>query len=243
MVGYDPRDPTSLRQAPISAAAEATSSSAGLRLGIPRQWDFDLYDSAVEQATRAATEALVADGATLVEVELPHSSHAHAIGWTIMYAEFASLHEVTYDRIGDYGEGMTRQLLVNSQFVSAQDYLRALRARHLIQRDFEAVFAEVDALIVPGPITAAPRLSDKAITVNQRSRAWLEVIARPTLIFNLAGVPALSLPAGTDHNGLPVGIQIVAPPLHDTTCLAVGAAYQRLTDHHLASPAQRLLTP
>jgi aspartyl-tRNA(Asn)/glutamyl-tRNA(Gln) amidotransferase subunit A len=237
MAGDDPRDPTSSREDPGAYLRALEAGVKGLRLGLPTEWFFEICDPRVETAARAAASALADEGAEVVEVSLPHAHLSDAIGWTIMYAEFASLHEVTLHRLSEYGQGMTRQLLTNSQFVSAQDYLRALRARHLLQSDLEAVFDQVDALITPGPISAAPRLDDMALVVDGQAYSWVDVVARPTLIFNLTGVPALSVPSGFTEEGLPVGIQIAARPFDEATCFRVGHAYQSVTSHHLAVPA------
>jgi aspartyl-tRNA(Asn)/glutamyl-tRNA(Gln) amidotransferase subunit A len=173
-------------------------------------------------------------GASVVEVQIPHAQHADAIGYTIMFAEFASLHEITFNRLSEYG-GMTRQNLANSQFVHASDYLRALRARHLLQRDFEAVFQVADALITPGMAAPAPTL-DMVFTIEGIEKDWSDVAGNMTLVMNVTGVPALSIPSGLTSDGLPMGIQIAARPFGESMCLRIGAAFQRLTSHHLASP-------
>jgi aspartyl-tRNA(Asn)/glutamyl-tRNA(Gln) amidotransferase subunit A len=236
MAGHDPRDPTSAREPVPDWAAALHEGVRGVRLGVPSDWFFDVCDSEVAAATRAAVDVLVGAGATAVEVPLPNARLADTIGWTIMYAEFASLHEVTFDRLDDYGPGMTRQLLASSQFVSAQDYLRSLRARHLLQLDFEAAFEQVDALVVPGICALAPRLDATGLVIDGVEHPWVPTSARTTLIFNLAGIPALSVPAGFGRDGLPLGIQVAARPYAEATCLRVGHAFQELTDHHTSAP-------
>lgn len=235
--GFDPADPTSARAVAGRYVEALSDGVAGLRVGVPTNYFFDICSRDVETATRAAVQALAAAGATIVEVELPHARLSDAIGWTIMYAEFASLHEVTLDRLADYGEGsMSQQLLASSQFVSAQDYLRALRTRHLLQLDFEAAFAQADVVLTPGIVTVAPRLDAAGLDVDGASHPWVPTIARTTLIFNLVGIPVVSVPSGFDGAGLPTGIQIAARPYDEETCLRVAHAYQQLTDHHRVLP-------
>jgi aspartyl-tRNA(Asn)/glutamyl-tRNA(Gln) amidotransferase subunit A len=236
MAGHDPRDPTSSHH-PVGPYADGEADLHGLRIGVPTDWFFEICDPEVTAATRTAIETLAGAGATVVDVALPNAHLADVIGWTIMFAEFASLHEVHLDRLDDYGPGLTRQLLASSQFVSAQDYLRALRTRHLIQSDFEAVFERVDALVTPGIVSAAPRLDAAALEIEGKEYPLIPTVVRTTLIYNLAGVPALSIPAGLNADGLPVGIQIAARPFAEATCFRVADAYQRLTDHHLARPS------
>lgn len=235
MAGYDARDPTSARAGSARYLETLDAGVEGLRLGVPRDWFFDVCDPEVEAAVREAAAVLAGEGAQLVEIDLPHARLADAIGWTIMYAEFASLHEVHLDRLNDFGAGLTRELLASSQFVSAQDYLRALRARHLLQLDLEEAFRQVDALVVPGAIAVAPRFDDWTLMVGQEEHPW-PTIARTTLIFNLAGVPALAVPSGFNREGLPTGLQVAARPFDDATVLRVAHAFQRATEHHLRVP-------
>jgi aspartyl-tRNA(Asn)/glutamyl-tRNA(Gln) amidotransferase subunit A len=169
-------------------------------------------------------------------VPLPSARHSDVIGWTIMYAEYAALHEDTFDRLEDYSAPLSQQILVSSQFVSAVDYARSLRALHLVQRDFEAAFEQVQALVVPGMVGVAPLLADMRFRIGDRGYGWGELVARTTMIFNLAGIPALSLPAGLHSSGLPMGIQVAARPFDETTCFQVGQAYEQATGHHLLAP-------
>lgn len=237
IAGHDSRDPTSLHQGKSDYVDGLDDGVRGLRLGLPRNWFFDLIDPAVDAAVRGAVDALADDGADIVEVEIPACAYSDAVGWTIMYAEYAALHEVTFDRIDEYSTPLSQQLLASSQFISALDYLRALRVLHVIQLDFERAFAEVDALIVPGMAGVAPKNDDLLFSVGEKTFSWGDLVARMTMVFNLTGIPALSLPAGLSDCGLPLGIQIAAPPLSDAVCLRVGHAYQRITSHHSATPA------
>jgi Asp-tRNA(Asn)/Glu-tRNA(Gln) amidotransferase A subunit family amidase len=82
----------------------------------------------------------------------------------------------------------------------------------------------------------APRLDDLAFSVGGSIHAWDDVVARMTLIFNLAGVPALALPAGFSDGGLPLGIQVASRPFDESTCLRLGYALQQCTSYHLAIP-------
>lgn len=235
MAGFDPRDPTS-EGPPVEDYAGALAGGVkGLRVGVPTDWFFDLCDPQIEAATRQALATLAQAGARLVDVPLPNAKLAEPIGWMVMYAECASLHEGTLDRLDDYGKEF-RDFLVAAQFVSAADYLKGLRARHVVQQDFESAFEKVDVLITPGAISVAPRLTDMLSFIGDRGYPWADVISRTTFIFNVTGLPALSIPAGLNREGVPVGIQVVARPFDEATCLRVGHAFQQLTDHHLAVP-------
>jgi aspartyl-tRNA(Asn)/glutamyl-tRNA(Gln) amidotransferase subunit A len=234
--GHDPQDPTSIDVPVDDYAGAAARDLSGVRIALPTNWFFDVCDPEMAAATRQVAAELGDAGAEIVEVEIPHAHLVTAITYTIMFGEFASLHEVTFDRLEEYSAGLTRQLLATSQFVSAKDYLRALRSRHLLQRDFEAVFECADALLTPGTVAAAPG-EDMAFTVGGERLEWGDVVGNMTMVMNLCGVPALSFPSGFTAAGLPLGVQVAARPFDDATCLRIGAAYQRLTDHHRRAPA------
>jgi aspartyl-tRNA(Asn)/glutamyl-tRNA(Gln) amidotransferase subunit A len=235
MAGHDPRDPTSLR-APVDDYAGALREDlAGVRIGVPADWFFAVCDPQVEAATRAAIAVLEDAGAEIVEVALPHAHLTEAIGWTIMYPECASLHEITFDRLEDYDTRFAERL-VACQFVTGADYLHALRARHLLQRDYEAAFERADAIVSPGCPVVAPPLDTMLAEVGDERVPWLDVAARCTMPYNVTGMPALSIPAGLNDRGLPMGISIAARPLDEATCFRVGHAFQSRTRHHTLVP-------
>jgi aspartyl-tRNA(Asn)/glutamyl-tRNA(Gln) amidotransferase subunit A len=235
MAGHDRRDPTSLEAPVDDYLASLRGDLAGVRVGVPTDWFFAVCDPQVEAAAREAIAVLADAGAEIVEVALPHAHLSEAISWTIIYAEAASLHEITFDRLDEYDTRFAERL-VNSQFVTAPDYLRALRARNLVQRDFEAAFEAVDAIVAPGSPVVAPPLDTMLAELGDERVPWLDVCARGTMPYNVTGMPALSIPSGLDDRGLPVGISIAARPLDEATCLRVGHAFQLRTDHHTRVP-------
>lgn len=239
MAGYDARDPTSIQLEPSHTEDSFNVGVKGIRLGVPKDWFFELIDPAVESSTSDALAALEEEGAELVEVRLPNAHLSEAIGWTIIYAEAASMHESTLNRLDEYSAPMTQEFFANAQFVSARDYLKALRTMHVIQSDFQQAFDTVDALVVPGVVATAPRLDDMVFQIDRKPFPWGDVVARLTLIFNIAGLPALAVPSGMTDAGLPVGIQIAAPPLREDTCFRIGHTYQQITSHHLQAPPVR----
>ena len=237
MAGHDHRDPLSLQIPPGHNYLEKIDDGIdGLRLGVPVNWFFDLIDPQVEEATRQATEVLSNQGMEIIEIELENAHLAVPIVYTVIYAEHASLQEENLDRIDEFGPDVGQKTLAAAQFTSALDYLRALRGRHLVQRGLEAAFEQVDAVIVPAVLAPPPLLEDMMFELGEARYAWGEEAARMTAIFNVAGVPALAIPAGTSDEGLPIGIQIAAPPLRDATCLRIGHAYQKATSYHLDVP-------
>lgn len=234
IAGGDPRDP----HAPDVPVADHTGALAlpvaGLRVGVPTSWFFDRLHPEVRAACTEALEVLAGLGCEIVPVDLPGIELAETVGWTIMAAECASYHEITFDRLADYDTTFAERL-TNAQFVTALDYLAAQRYRTVVQRGMDHAFASCDVLFTPASPTTAPRLDDMTVEFGDGTSApWIEVVARCTFPFNVTGMPALVLPAGLSSAGLPIGIQLAARPFDDATCLRVGHAFQRATDHHRA---------
>jgi aspartyl-tRNA(Asn)/glutamyl-tRNA(Gln) amidotransferase subunit A len=237
MAGHDPADPTSATAPVDDYTGRIGAGLDGLRLGVPTDWFFDVCDPQVERATRAAISLLTEHGATAKEVAFPstHLVDLHAMELTIVYAEAASLHEVTFERLREYGPEF-QHLLTRAQFTSAVDYLKALRARHLLQLDFQRAFEEVDAVIVPGGVCVAPRHDHLVAAIGDRERPLIDVVSRPTAVMDIVGVPALTFPAGFDASGLPIGIQVAAAPYAESMCLRIAHAFQQLTGYHRRQP-------
>jgi aspartyl-tRNA(Asn)/glutamyl-tRNA(Gln) amidotransferase subunit A len=237
MAGHDTADPTSATAPVDHYAARIDAGLAGIRLGLPTDWFFDVCDSQVERATRAAVSLLAEHGATVKEVPFPstHLVDLHAMELTIVYAEAASLHEVTFERLSEYGPEF-QHLITRAQFTSAVDYLKAIRARHLLQLDFQRAFEEVDAVIVPGGVCEAPLHNHLVAAINGGERPLIDVVSRPTAVMDIVGVPALTFPAGFNDRGLPIGIQVAAAPYAESTCFRIAHAFQQLTDYHRRQP-------
>lgn len=221
-------------------AARARYDIAGLRVGVPGGWFLELLDDAVLAAWRAALASISAAGATLVPVDLGDIATAHDDGYRVMFCELASLQEPDFDRIGECDAG-TRGRIEQGRAMSALDYIRALRRRPLVLRRILAAMDGVDVLVTPGVGGEAGFLSDLTVEVNAIRHPLHEVAAHNTMIFDYTGQPALMLPSGRGRTGLPVAIQIVGRPYDDALCLSVGAAFQKLTDHHRAMPPEALV--
>jgi aspartyl-tRNA(Asn)/glutamyl-tRNA(Gln) amidotransferase subunit A len=244
IAGHDPLDPTSATKSVPAYSKTIGRGVRGMKLGVPENWFFEFCDPQVEKAARDAIELLKSLGAEIKAVQLPVLDQLDpvAIEWLIVNSECASLHEVNSDRIALYTDEFTAHIL-DGRMVLAIDYLRAQRLRNLIQRDFELAFAEVDAIVTPGALSVAPRVEredsvfDAWAIVGEKRYPWLDILMRTTCVFNVTGLPALTLPSGFNDEGLPMAIQVVARPYAEETCLAIGHAFQQATNHHLASPA------
>jgi aspartyl-tRNA(Asn)/glutamyl-tRNA(Gln) amidotransferase subunit A len=237
IAGGSAGDPTSSDRAPRDYAAALVDGVEGLRVGVITDWFFEPCDPEVESATRTAIGELEAAGVEVVELSFPTASALafDAISHTINAAEIASLHAGTLAELPLYGPEFAR-LLMRGQFVSAVDYLHALRARHLVQLEFGRFFERVDALAVPTMGCTAPSAETVLAEIGDDVVPFLEVGSRNTAVFNVLGAPALTVPVGFDRRKLPIGLQLVAPPHQDDVCLRLGHAYQQRTGFHEHTP-------
>jgi aspartyl-tRNA(Asn)/glutamyl-tRNA(Gln) amidotransferase subunit A len=237
MAGYDEQDPTSVARAPDDYGAELANPLRGVRLGLPEAWCFSKCDAQVEELTRQALDALASLGATVLPIELPnaHLADLSGMGWAIMGPELAALHAANKHRLAEYWPDIVEQI-VRAHLLSAVDYAQALRARSVLQSDFAAAFGTVDAVVSPAANAPPPALDDMTINLNGRKHPWGEVICHTIAIYNLTGLPALTVPMGLTDGGLPAGLQIAAGPFKEALCLRIGHAFQQVTDHHRLPP-------
>ena len=213
---------------PLVAAGDATA----IRIGVPDGWLESGCSPDVIAARDSALATFESLGADIEPVSVPTAELAGTIAWLITVVEFASHHDDRLDRVEEFSPSAAQRLVAGAS-TSARDYLKALRARHRIQQEFDAIFERVDAVVTASTPTVAP---DMATFFDDGDRLWLDKVARHFLIFNVTGMPALVLPAGM-HDGLPTSIQIAAAPHADGLCLRLGAAFQSATDHHRQAPA------
>lgn len=209
---------------------------AGRRFAAPAAWFQDRCDPEVVAATEAAAEALVAQGAVRVDVDLPQVALSMPMGWTVMLAELGSAHECHLRRIDDFDPAFATYLR-QSDFVPAADYLRSMRARVVLQADFKRAFESVDVLLVPTIGAVAPRLDEMTVAIGDETVGWLEIAARNLFAFNLTGLPAMAVPAGADRQGMPIGVEMAAAPWREDLCLRFGHAFQQVTTFHRRRPA------
>lgn len=232
IAGHDARDAAS-SPAPVPDYLDRLDQSlSGVRVGRLRGRFEDNVDPDVMAAHDNALEALADSGAQVVDVEMNNVDHAIAAAWQIMYPEMLSLHEAHFDQLEDR-DMMGANLLASTPFVSAVDYLRALRYRSIFQASFDEAIASVDALALPGLAQLPPRL-DELVTDDQVNN-WLGAAVELHIPFNYTGTPALCLPAGTAR-GMPTSLQLVGRPHRDDLLLSIGHRFQSSTAFHLATP-------
>ena len=245
MAGHDPRDSTSADRAVPDYEAACRRGVKGLRIGVPKEYRVDGMPAEIEALWQRGINWLRDAGAEIVDVSLPHTKYGLATYYIVAPAE-ASSNLARYDgvrfglrrdgaeladmygntRAAGFGAEVRRRILIGTYVLSAgyydAYYLRAQKVRALILRDFNDVFQQVDALITPTTPSAAFAQGEK---MDDPIQMYLNDLF--TVAANLAGVPAISVPAGLDSNGLPLGLQIMGRPFDEETVFAVSAEIER----------------
>ena len=252
IAGHDPRDSTSV-DAPVpdvvgAARTGATGDLKGVRVGVVKQLRGEGYQPGVLESFNAAVAQLTALGAEVTEVDCPHFDHAMDAYYLILPSEVSS-NLARFDamrfglRVGDdgthsaeevmaltraagFGPEVKRRIMIGTYALSAgyydAYYNQAQKVRTLIARDLDQAYQNVDVLVSPATPTTAFRLGEK---VDDPLAMYLFDLC--TLPLNLAGHCGMSVPSGlSPDDGLPVGLQIMAPALADDRLYRVGAAYE-----------------
>ncbi len=260
MAGFDPMDSTSADRPVPDFAAACQRGVRGLRIGVPREYRNDNMPPEVEAMWQQGLAWLRDAGAEIVDVSLPHTKYGLATYYIVAPAE-ASSNLARYDgvrfgrrvdgddltemyertRAAGFGAEVRRRIMIGTYVLSAgyydAYYLRAQKVRALILRDFTDAFGRVDALVTPTAPSAAFAQGDK---MNDPVAMYLNDVF--TVPASMAGVPGLSVPAGLDAQGLPLGLQVLGRPFDEETVFAVGAALEHASGfHHL--PAIRAGAP
>jgi aspartyl-tRNA(Asn)/glutamyl-tRNA(Gln) amidotransferase subunit A len=217
--------------------SRARDGLRGLRVGVPSGWLVEKVDAAVLVAWREALDVMKGEGAILVPVDLGRLGVAWDLGYRIMFCELAALHHGRWDQLDRFDKGL-RTRLEQGLAQPATAYIEALRMRSVIQREVLAGMAGVDVVVAPGVGTEAGHISDLTAEVDGVRHPFPDVIARNTMPFDYTGQPALVLPSGLNGNGMPVAIQIIGRFFDEALVLSAGAAFQRVTTHHLNAPPE-----
>ena len=248
MSGQDPNDATSASQPVPDFSRGSMEGVSGLRIGLPREYFEEEAAADVVAALQELVARLRQEGAQVVDVSLPHTDHAVAVYYLISTAE-ASSNLARYDgarygfraddvqsleemyvesRSQGFGDEVKRRIMLGTYVLSAgyQDayYRKAQQVRTLIRRDFENAFDRCDCLLTPTTPTTAFKLGEK--TQDPLAMYLSDIYTAPV---NLAGLPAISVPCGTDSEALPIGAQVIGKRFDEEMILRVGRWIERVS--------------
>ncbi len=251
IAGHDPRDSTSVRQAVPDYSAAINTPARKIRIGLAPEYFTGGIDDQVLSAVETAVKMYERNGAEIVEIHMPHLKYAIACYYLICTAE-ASSNLARFDgvrfghrtetpeditdlyaasRAEGFGSEVKRRIMLGTFALSSgyydAYYLKALKVRTLLRRDFEQAFEKVDVIVSPTSPVPAFKIGER--TDDPLSMYLADIY---TVSANLAGICAISIPCGFTAEGLPIGLQLQAPAFAEQRLLQAAHAYQTCTDWH-----------
>lgn len=245
MAGFDPKDSTSSNQQVPDFAAVLTGDVKGMKIGIPKEYRVDNMPAEIEKIWQQGITWLKDQGAEIIDVSLPHTKYALPTYYIIAPAECSSnlarydgvkyglrtegqdlndMYELT--RAEGFGKEVQRRIMIGTYVLSAgfydAYYIKAQKVRRLITQDFDNVFEQVDALLTPTAPSSAFAIGENE---DDPIKMYLnDVFTVPT---SLAGLPGMSVPAGLDEKGLPLGLQIIGKAWDEESVFTVANAIEK----------------
>jgi len=253
--GHDPKDSTSANLPASDHTLELHKPIENLRIGIAKQYMAEGNDPAVTKAVEDAIEVYKSLGATIVEVDLPHTEYGIPVYYIVATAEASSnlarydgVHyghrtekpEDLYDlyaasRAEGFGDEVKRRIMLGTYALCSgyydAYYNRALKVRRLIKQDFDKAYEQCDAILCPTTTGVAFKAGDKT---DDPLAMYLNDVY--TVNANLAGIPGITIPAGLSDDGLPVSIQLYGNAYEDAKLLRIAQMFQTATSHHTLRP-------
>ena len=243
--GYDEKDSTSIPGDRPDYTKALIADVKGLTIGVPKEFFGDGLDADVRRVIDEAIETYKQLGANIVEVSLPSTKYAVSAYYIVAPAEASSnlsrydgvsyglrvpgeslVEMSTRTRSEGFGEEVKRRILLGTYVLSSgyydAFYLKAMKVRSLIKQEFDEAFQKVDIILTPTVPNAAYKIGEK---VNDPLAMYLEDIC--TIPANLAGIPGVSVPAGFTKEGLPVGVQLLGPALHEEVLLKAAYTFEQ----------------
>jgi aspartyl-tRNA(Asn)/glutamyl-tRNA(Gln) amidotransferase subunit A len=245
MSGHDPKDSTSANLPVPDFAAACARGVKGLRIGVPREYRLEGMPDEIEALWQQGLNWLRGEGAEIVDISLPHTKYALPTYYIVAPAE-ASSNLARYDgvrygarvdgedlkdlyertRAAGFGNEVKRRIMIGTYVLSAgyydAYYLKAQKVRALIKRDFDEAFTKVDAILTPATPSAAFPVGEKQ---DDPVAMYLNDVF--TVTANLAGIPGMTVPAGFDRQGLPLGLQVLGRNFDEETVFAVSTMIER----------------
>ncbi|MDA9092006.1 Asp-tRNA(Asn)/Glu-tRNA(Gln) amidotransferase subunit GatA [Pelagibacteraceae bacterium] len=245
MVGFDSKDSTSINKKKENYSKNLSKNIKGLKIGIPKEYRVDGMPKEIEDLWEKGKKILKEEGAVIIDISLPHTEYALPTYYIVAPAE-ASSNLARYDgvkyghrsskgtnliemyehtRSEAFGDEVKRRILIGTYVLSSgyydAYYLKAQKVRQLIKNDFDTAFNNVDAILTPSTPSATFKIGEKKD--DPISMYLNDIFTVPT---NLAGIPAMSVPAGYDKENLPLGLQLIGKPLGEQTLLNVAYAIE-----------------
>ena len=246
MAGFDKKDSTSIDKKKENYSKNLKPNIKGLKIGIPKEYRVENMPKEIDELWNKGKSILKDLGANLIDITLPHTKYALPTYYIVAPAE-ASSNLARYDgvkygyrssqgkdligmyentRSEGFGDEVKRRILIGTYVLSSgyydAYYLKAQKVRQLIKKDFDENFAKVDAILTPSTPSSAFKIGEKT---NDPISMYLNDIF--TVPVNLAGLPAISVPAGLDKKGYPLGLQLIGKTLDEQNILNIAYAFEK----------------
>ncbi|MBI3951644.1 MAG: amidase [Acidobacteria bacterium] len=236
MAGYDPRDPASVDRPVPNFTTSLRDGVHGLRVGIDPKWALYRIDSEVRTAFEAALVVLKDMGAEVVELSLSQIPEATEAALTILASEAAAIHEeFLHSRPQDYNANVHIRL-EQGFLIRGVDYARARRVGQCLQRDLEEVFEMVNLIATPTCSVTAPKFGQQTVLLDGGETPVTAALTRFTRIFNLTGMPTITVPCGLSLQGLPIGLQLAGAVWNEEMVLRAAYTYEQATEWRHCRP-------
>ena len=238
IAGHDPGDPFSW-DVPVPDYRKGLDGDIrGVKVGVIKdRATSPLLDPEIEKGVAKAIDVLRDLGAVIEEISIPLTQHAGAVTQAIDGVEWSSLNRATFGTHFDQLDHNNKIGFLTGSAIPAQVYYQAQKLRALLRQQILDSLERVDVLVLPtAPVTARPLETVPGVQSKEQAAAALAGRVSFTGPFNLAGVPALSVPCGFSSENLPMGLQIVGRPFAEETVMKVAYAYEKNTDWHTRKP-------
>jgi len=237
IAGHDPHDPASAVTRVPDYTKALTGEVKGARMGVVKEFFEAPLDATVGSLVEKAISVFEKLGAQVREISWPMFEYSAAIAGIIQMAEATAYHRDLIKKRGKELMPMVRLRLECGFFVSAVDYVQALRARTLFYQQSMRLFDGVDFLCTPSVPIPACRIGTTEVDIAGKRLGIIAALTQYTRPFNLNGFPAISLPCGFTHEGLPVGLQLAGKPFDEEGVLRAAYAFQQAAPWHKRRPS------
>ena len=236
IAGYDPDDFATVPMPVPDYRERLNEGVRGLRIGIPREQFFGLLDGEVRVAVEEAIGVLEGLGAEVMEIDPGFTREQTNEAWRLVNAE-GQLHHRPY--FGPHPEAYSAELagILRTQLPDAIGLTEAYRTSYDIKEGVRRAFERVDLMVTPTTMQVAAPIGDDEVEVEGHKLYPGAAYASLTMPFNLSGTPAISLPCGFNHDGLPIGLQIAGGPFQESLVLRAARAYEAATEWHKRVPS------
>ena len=260
MAGYDAKDSTSVNQSVPDFESAMDGNIKGLRVGIPAEYRLDGLSKELDGLWKKGMDLLRKAGSELVEISLPHTKYALPTYYIVAPAE-ASSNLARYDGVryglripgnsldkmyentrgAGFGEEVRRRIMIGTYVLSAgyydAYYVKAMKVRNLILQDFQRAFESIDVMLTPTAPSAAFAIGER---MDDPIQMYLNDVF--TVPASLAGLPAISVPAGLSEEGLPLGLHLITKPFDEETLFQVSGVLETSLDFKVKPPSVRALS-